>query len=154
MNPNEEIKQAVDEFNQANNLSPEQQATCNLIVAKMNSLQSFRIQKRQLKEKLDSLMMEDQAYKTALEDLTAKRKEMKSIKERLDQRNDIFELKEEIKALTQEFNQTKKDISEYLLLYQSQTGQLSFIDPNGHRVEIVQSATPHIVKVSVGRRKN
>lgn len=153
MDPTNEIGKAVEEFNQAQNLTPEQEATKNLVVAKMNSLNQLRLKKRQLKERLDSLMMGDEAYKVALTDWNTKRKELKDIKERLAQQPDIFELKEELKEVTQDFNQTKKDISEYLLIFQTETGQLSFIDPNGHRIEIVQSATPRIVKVSTFKRR-
>lgn len=133
--------------NEIKMLSPEQESTKQLILAKMQSLEQIKVARKKLKEKLEGFLMESNEYKVTLQKTNIEKEKLKLAKEKLAQRPEIFDLKEEIKALNEKYNETKKDISDYLIVFQTSTGQLSFVDPTGNKVEIVRSATPKIVKV-------
>lgn len=128
-------------------LTPEQESVKNLAIAKMARLEALKRERRNMKDKLKFVMEQDGEYKKVFESTDESKKKLKVVKARLDEKPEIFNLKESIKELNREYNEVKQDVSDYLVMFEKMTGQLSFINPEGKQVEIHRSATPVIVKV-------
>lgn len=134
-------------INQIQAFSPEQEATKNLVIAKMEQLEAIRFRRRNEKERLEMAMMQDEEYKKLMSTSKQDKLKLKVAKERLLNNPEIYEMKDNIKEMNREYNEVKQDISDYLVTFEQSTGQLSFMHPEGDKVEIIRMAKPKIIKV-------
>lgn len=117
-----------------------------LVVSHMEKLETIKRDRRNAREMLAQLYTSDEGFKKSQEELKKVKLEHKVVENKLAQKKEVYELKDKIKDFTRQYNDTKRAISDYLTVYETKTGQLSFFKPDGDEVKIVKIAKPIVVK--------
>lgn len=120
----------------------------SLAVSSMEKLNKLKLDRRNAKEMLEQIYQNDTEFQEKDKGLKEARLGRKKVLDTLSKKKEVYELKDKVKAITKEYNETKKALSDYLLIYQTKTGQLSFINPTGETVEIEHTLKPRIIKKS------
>lgn len=117
----------------------------NLAIAKIDTLNEIKEKRKAKREMLTDSLREDETYA----ELEAAAKDYKK---RLDAQKAVLMtnptlagLEADIKELNREYNETKNDVGDYLVMYADKTGQLSFLHPNGDEIKIQRSAKAKII---------
>lgn len=134
-------------------ITPEIAAVRDLATTKMARLKAIKEEKRVAREMLHDLLDGDVEYHNTTKEVEEAQKKRKVAKTRIMQDPKAYEANKKIKELTQEYNETKDDIGEYLVTYAEKTGQLSFLMPDGQEVLIHRSARPVVIPAPVGKGK-
>jgi len=118
----------------------------SMAVKNMEKLQQIRQDRKNAREMLTKLYLDDQGYVKNEAAAKKAKSDFQATIAVIGKQKPVYDLKEKIKALNKEYNETKRAISDYLILYQTKSGQLSFIKPDGDTVKIETSAKGVIIR--------
>lgn len=121
-------------------------AARDMALANMEKIEAIKRDRKNAREMLAQLYIADEGFKKTEADLKKAKLDHDVTLKRLTKSQAVYDLKDKIKALTRQYNETKQAISDYLTLYETKTGQLSFFKLDGDEVRIVKSAKPAVIK--------
>lgn len=118
----------------------------SMAVKNMEKLEQIRQDRKNAREMLAKLYLDDPGYVKNEAAAKKAKSDFQATVAVIGKQKPVYDLKEKIKELNRAYNETKRAISDYLILYQTKSGQLSFIKPDGDTVRIETTAKGVVIR--------
>lgn len=120
-------------------------AVKNLAEVKLDKAEDIKVRRKAAREMLNDTLRADEEYAGVEQATKENEKRLKEIRTRLAGNPEVANLEADIKEMNRQYNEARRDASDYLIMWADKTGQLSFLHTNGNEIKIDRTARAKVV---------